>query len=254
MVKTVLRIVGLTLLFSYLIVAGFIYGSWRPEPRFRDIKIVIDYPSDEAHFVTEQGILQLVKTKPGFKYKGEKYKDVNTLELAQYIERHNQLVRRVSCFHTPDSLLRIDIEQRNPILRIKSQSGVKSPNGNTMSDFYIDREGEMMPAQTGTAVHLPLVTGNVRDKDIAPLLEFARFLKSDRFWDDEITQIYIRENGDVELVPRIGDHTILLGSLDNFKKKLKHVNTFYSEVLSTKGWNSYRTINVKFEGQVIGEK
>ena len=163
-------------------------------------------------------------------------------------------MRHASCYHTPDSLLRIDIEQRNPIIRVKSATPVNAGNGHSMVDFYIDRDGAMMPAQYGTAIQLPLVTGHVKSSHIAPLHDFALFLKNDDFWSAEVTQIHIRENGDAELVPRIGDHTILLGSFDNTKKKLDHVRKFYDKVMPRKGWNYYKTINVKFDRQVIGEK
>jgi len=253
-VKTIFKIIALVLLVGYLLVAGFIYGFWRDEPCYRGIKIVVDYPSDEAHFVTETEIRQLVTQKPGFKYKGEPFDAVNTLELSQYIEEHNRLVRHASCYHTPDSLLRIDIEQRNPIIRVKSSISINDATGHPRSDFFIDRDGDIMPALTGTAIHLPIVTGFVHADDIAPLHEFALFLKDESFWSDFITQIYYCENGDVELIPRIGDHRILLGPLDDYKNKLNHVRTFYDEVLPRVGWNAYSVINVKFNGQVVGVK
>lgn len=254
MVKTIFKIIAIVLLLGYLLVAGFLYGFWRDEPRYRGIMIKVDYPSDEAHFVTENAIRQLITAKPGFKCKGQPYEAVNTLELSQYIEEHNRLVRHASCYHTPDSLLRIDIEQRNPIIRIKSSLSINDEKGRPMHDFFIDRDGEMMPAQLGTPIHLPLVTGSVRAQDIQPLHDFALFLKGEQFWSDNITQIYYRENGDVELIPRIGDHCILLGPLEDYEKKLQKVRTFYDEVLPRKGWNAYRVINVKFNGQVVGEK
>lgn len=253
MVKTIFKALGLLLLLGYLLGAGYLYGFWREEPRYRDLRITVSYPSDDAHFVTESSIRTLVTKKPGFHCKGKTYAEVNTLELARYIEEKNPLVRHASCYHTPDSLLRIDIEQRNPIIRVKSANPVNTGKVH-MVDFYIDRDGAMMPAQFGTAIQLPLVTGYVKPSHIAPLHDFALFLKDDDFWSAEVTQIHIRENGDAELVPRIGDHTILLGSFDNTKKKLDHVRKFYDKVMPRKGWNYYKTINVKFDRQVIGEK
>ncbi len=254
MVKTIFKIIGIVLLLGYLLGAGYLFGFWREEPRYRGIRIDIEYPSDDAHFVTEASIRQLVTNKPGFRCKGKTYPEVNTLELARYIEEKNRLVRHAACYHTPDSLLRIDIEQRDPIIRVKSATAVNAGNGHSMIDFYIDRDGAMMPAQFGTAIQLPVVTGFVKPRHIAPLHDFAVFLKDDDFWSAEVTQIYIRENGDAELVPRIGDHTILIGSFDDIEQKLANVRTFYKEVMPRKGWNFYKTINVKFNGQVVGEK
>lgn len=254
MVKTVFKIIALVLLVGYLLAAGFIYGFWREEPLYRDIKVDITYPNDDAHFLTEQNILQLVSSKPGFKCKGQGYNAINTLELSQYITEHNLLVRHAVCYHTPDSLLRIDVEQRDPILRIKSDRAIKDALGHSLQDFYVDRDGEMMPAQFGTAIALPLVTGAVRSAQIPSLHEFALFLRGDDFWGNEVTQIYVRDNGDIELIPRVGDHTILLGSLDDYEVKLDRVLEFYHKALPQKGWNAYRVINAKFNGQIVGEK
>ena len=254
MVKTIFKAFAILLLLGYLLGAGCLYGFWRSEPRYRGMHITVDYPSDDAHFVTEAGIRQLVEAKPGFHFKGKAYSEVNTLELARYIEQKNRLVRHATCYHTPDSLLRIDIEQRNPVIRVKSDVPVTGADTHALKDFYIDRDGAMMPAQFGTAIQLPLVTAYVRARHVQPLRDFALFLKKDDFWSAEVTQIYIRENGDAELVPRIGDHTILIGSFDDISRKLNNVRTFYDKVMPRKGWNYYKTINVKFEGQVVGEK
>lgn len=255
MIKLIFKTIGVTLLVGYLLIAGVVYGFWREKPRYRGIKIDITYPDDQARFIKEDNIMRLVNSKPGFKAKGKLYNEVNTLELAQYIEENNRLVRRAICYHTPDSLLRIDIEQRNPVLRVKSDVKVRDTKGNALQDFYVDFDSEMMPAQLGNSVvNLPLVTGHVRQQDVQPLRDFAIFLKDDDFWCDNITQIYLQKNGDVELVPRIGDHTILLGSLEGYKKKLDHVRTFYNKVMPVRGWNTYSRICVKYNGQVIGEK
>ena len=254
MVKTVFQVLGILLLLGYLLSAGILYGFWRSEPRYRGIYITISYPSDDTHFVSEADIRQLITQKPGFRCKGRTYAEVNTLELSRYIEENNRLVRHASCYHTPDSLLRIDIEQRNPVVRVKSQTAVRDGQGHAWTDFYIDRDGAMMPAQFGTVIQLPLVTGAVRPRHVAPLLDFALLLKDDDFWSYEVTQIHVRDNGDVELIPRIGDHTILIGLLDDVPRKLSHVRRFYADVLPRIGWNTYRTINVKFDHQIVGEK
>jgi cell division protein FtsQ len=177
---------------------------------------------------------------------GKEVTAVNTDQLSQRLEQ-NKLVRRADCYHTPDSILRIDIYQRHPIMRVMTTRG---------SDFYIDREGELMPVQSNApAMHLPLATGEVTPELArGPLYEFAQFLQKNRFWRSEITQIHVRSDGDVELIPRVGQHVILMGPLTDYEAKLKKLLTFYDKVPEHRGWNAYRVINLKFKGQVIGER
>lgn len=250
--KTIFKIIGILCIVSYLLVAGVLYGFWREEPRYRKVDIHINYPNENAHFVSDADIRQRLRNAK-IDPVGKTYKEVNTLELSELIEQ-NKLVRHASCYHTPDSILRIDIEQRNPILRVKSNVELRLSNGTILQDYYIDYDGEAMPAQLGSAIRLPLATGFVRMVHIKPLHDFALYLKDHTFWSEEITQIYVRENGDVELIPRIGSHTILLGTLDDIDNKLHRVHSFYKKVMPRKGWNAYKVINVKFDGQIVAEK
>ncbi len=252
MIKTIFKVIGVLLIIGYLMAAGLMYGFWREEPVYRGVDIHIDYPNDEAHFVNPADIRsKLLPSK--LNPIGKPFREVNTMEISEFVEQ-NKLVRNAAVYHTPDSLLRIDITQRNPIIRVKSALPVKDSKGASVSDFYIDLDGELMPAQVGSAIRLPLVTGYVRSKHIEPLHDFALYLKNHDFWSDEVTQIYVRENGDIELVPRVGSHTILVGDFENIDEKLKHVRTFYKKVLPRKGWNAYRVINAKFDGQIVGEQ
>lgn len=251
MIKTIFKVIGALIIVGYLLAAGIMYGFWRPEPVYRGIDIHIDYPNDEAHFLNPADIRSKVipsKLNPI----GKPFSQVNTMEISQLIEQ-NKLILRADCYHTPDSLLRIDVKQRNPIIRVKSLLSVKDSKGAAVSDFFIDLDGELMPAQLGSAIRLPLATGYIRERHIIPLHDFALYLKNHDFWSDEITQIYVRENGDIELIPRVGSHSILVGNFENIDQKLKHVRTFYKKVLPKKGWNAYRVINAKFDGQIVGE-
>lgn len=242
MVKLVLKIIGVILLVGYLLVAGVVYGIKREPARYRDIQIVVTDSAD-AQFVRASDIRRRLNEER-FDPIGKTYSEVNTYQLANMVEQ-NKLVKKADCYHTPDSLLRIDIVQRHPIMRVKSSIA---------GDFYIDTEGEIMPYQPGVAIRLPLVTGRVPKEMVKEgLFDFALFLNSHRQWKDAITQINVNERGDVELIPRVGSHTILLGSLNNVEKKLDRLLVFYDKVLSRKGWNAYSVINVKFDGQVVGE-
>ena len=76
-----------------------------------------------------------------------------------------------------------------------------------------------------------------------------------RFLRSEIVQITARttESGaiDLELTPRSGNYTILFGRLDDAEQKLDKLLRFYREGLGKAGWDRYRTINVKYAGQVV---
>ena len=244
MLKTILTTIGVMLLVAYLAVAGFVYHAGRHAPMCRDVVVVVT-DSDETQFIHAADIGKML-AEARIAPRGKKMADINTLQITRIVES-NPIVRRAYCYHTPDSIVRIDVEQRRPIMRVKSAAD---------GDFCIDSDGDVMPVPTGIALHLPLTTGHVRRSAVrsSGLYELAQFLQDDRFWRSEVTQVYVAPTGDVTLVPRVGNHTIMLGSLDGFEEKLSRVRTFYNKVMPRKGWNAYRRLNAAFDGQVIGEK
>ncbi|MDR1090381.1 MAG: hypothetical protein LBL79_04825 [Prevotella sp.] len=58
-------------------------------------------------------------------------------------------------------------------------------------------------------------------------------------------------NQDITLIPRVGDHRIILGDLDGYKERLNKLMTFYRNGLNETGWNKYSVINLKFDKRVV---
>src|SRR3546814_14882636 len=44
------------------------------------------------------------------------------------------------------------------------------------------------------------------------ILKLARFIREDKFWNAQIGQVYVNSGQEIELIPRIGDHRILIRS------------------------------------------
>ena len=53
-----------------------------------------------------------------------------------------------------------------------------------------------------------------------------------------------------------GSATILihLGTIENFKGKLRNLEAFYEKVLPEVGWNKYSVINLEFKDQIVCKK
>jgi cell division protein FtsQ len=92
------------------------------------------------------------------------------------------------------------------------------------------------------------------NKIIDQVYALSSFIEKDSFWSSNIEQIYVNESQELELVPRIGSHIILMGDTTNMKDKFDRLMVFYKEGLSKTGWNNYKVINVKFRNQVVCSK
>jgi cell division protein FtsQ len=85
-------------------------------------------------------------------------------------------------------------------------------------------------------------------KDIYYLVDY---IKNDSFWSAQIDQIYVDGNNEIDLIPRVGNHLIHLGTADNFAGKLRNLSEFYDKVLPAVGWNKYSVINLAFSDQIV---
>lgn len=86
------------------------------------------------------------------------------------------------------------------------------------------------------------------------LYDLAVFIRNDELWRVQIVQMYVNDEGDIELIPRVGNHRIILGDTQNMEEKFSKLQQFYQKGLGATGWNNYNTINLKFSGQVVCTK
>lgn len=97
-----------------------------------------------------------------------------------------------------------------------------------------------------------------RYEDFLKLINFVDWLEEEPFWGAEIVQIVAETmpSGalELELVPRSGRFTILFGRIESVEEKFDKLMHFYKDGLNNMGWDSYSTINVKYDGQVVCSK
>ncbi|MDR1592740.1 MAG: cell division protein FtsQ/DivIB [Prevotellaceae bacterium] len=153
-------------------------------------------------------------------------------------------IRHVSCYRTTAGDVAIEITPRTPVFKVM-----------TGNNYLVDTERCIMPVSTSCPTWLPVVSGAVT-KQMATheLYDFIVFLQKDRFLAAQIEQIYLLSNGDVELTPRVGNHIIRLGRLDDYADKLDKLKIFYTKALNKIGWNRYAIIDLRYNGQVVCTK
>jgi cell division protein FtsQ len=89
---------------------------------------------------------------------------------------------------------------------------------------------------------------------LAELYQLAQYIEDHEFWKAQVQQIYVNNNYDFELIPRVGSHVIVFGDISNCEEKFNNLESLYINGLNAVGWNKYETINLKYKGQVICTK
>ena len=262
--RKILFIVSWVLLMVYL-VGGLNFSTNRADEVICNSVRVVVRDSANYRFVTSAMIKKLM-TEAGKMPIGVPITGINTKELEDNISQM-VAVRNVQAYKLQNGVLQIDVKQRKPIVRIF--------NANNQS-YYIDVEGRVMPTLSNFSAHVLVVSGNIREPFtpkvnvdvtrwndslyngteplVCKILGLARYIERHKFWSSQIEQIYVDGPNDVCLIPTVGPHTIVLGEIDGYEKKLKKLMAFYTEALPYEGWNRYKSINLKYSNQIICTK
>lgn len=199
--------------------------------------------AQNLNFVSKEDVQNLLQDKSVYPI-GVRLDHINTDRLENYLKGKSR-IKTAECFKTPNGELNVRVTQREPILRVKGIYG----------DYYVDSERKMMPTSTIFTAYVPIATGYVtKEMSLGELGEFALFLRDHSFWNAQIEQIDVAKNGEVTLVPRVGDQLILMGTLENYQDKLDRLYALYVNGFNKIGWNKYKQITLKYEGQVVCTK
>ena len=243
MIKRILLTIVMLLLIAYLVAAVTVFNSKPAHQVCRDMELVIK-DTLNAGFVTKNEVAAILQKK-GIYPVGKKMDRIHTKTLEKELNKH-PLINEAQCYKTPSGKLCVEVTQRVPILRIMSNNG---------ENYYLDNKGKVMPPDAKCVAHRAIVTGNV-EKSFAmkDLYKFGVFLQNNKFWDAQIEQIHVLPDRNIELVPRVGDHLVYLGKLENFENKLARLKEFYQKGLNQVGWNKYSRISLEFSNQIICTK
>lgn len=167
--------------------------------------------------------------------------DVKTRRIEETLKA-NPLIEDAVCYKTISGHVAIRISQRMPVMRVM-------PDGEP--DYFLDQYGQPMPARIYTT-NLPVATGCIsRDYAKKHLSKIGLLLAEDEFWQNQVVQFNVCQDGALELVPRVGSHIVELGQPTDVRHKLERLRKFYRYGLSQTGWNQYRRINVEYSNQIV---
>ena len=237
--KTVLKLISLVLLIAYLFAAFAYCSTLAREKKCNKIEIAV-LDSTRLHYISDKDILKLIE-KSNLSPAGKLLKDVNTERIEEILKK-NDILSNVQCYKKVNGNIRIDVSQRIPVLRAITPD----------STYYLDKQGKRITSNFMTLSYVPVATGEFNQEfAVNKLLPLALYLQNDKFWNSQIEQIYVNQSGEIELIPRIGDQLIILGDTENLETKLSNLMCLYKQAFSRIGWNTYDTISVQFDNQIV---
>lgn len=186
---------------------------------------------------------------------GRRLENINLHALENKLKA-NPFVEKASVYADMDGVIEVEISQRQPMMRIMNRFD---------QDYYIDQHGLKIPLSNNFTAKVLVANGyidelfanrvdSLRTNVAKDLFKTADYIRKDSLWSAQIAQIYVNEQHEIELIPRVGNQRILLGNADSLDVKFKNLLAFYKQALPQVGWVAYKAINIKYNNQVIGIK
>ncbi len=223
----------------------------------KDYFITIKGGQGDDLFLGKSDIVRLMKTATKGNIKGQQKSSFNLLQMENLLEE-NVWVKDAQLYFDNKDVLHVTVKERKPIARIFTTAG---------KSFYIDEEEQTMQLSDKRSAKVPVFTGfpekKIRkDKDSLLLHDVkltASFINSDSFWASQVAQIDMAQSEadgswEFDMVPVIGNHIVNLGNGENIEQKFNRLFIFYKQVLSRTGFDKYKSIDVRYTGQVVGRK
>ncbi len=204
-------------------------------------------------FIRPADIAAIIE-QDGLKTIGGKLTQMDVHQLEQRLNKRS-VIKNTEAFISIDGVLHIHVYQRRPVMRVQSPG----------KSFYIDDSGYIFPLSGVHTSYVPVMTGNVPialsggyrgtipadEKFLQQTYDFALFLDNDRFWQSQVTQLHVNNAANVEIIPRVGNQRIYLGTLDNYDYKLRKLQAFYRKVCPAGEESNYSVIDLRYGNQIV---
>jgi cell division protein FtsQ len=209
----------------------------------------------KGRFVQEKELRELLFNAHGVLI-GKPGHAIDLSAIESMVEKQNG-IENAEVYIDLDGKLNIEVQQVLPVARVILQDGTQG---------YLDRKGKWMNWSKHYTPRVIVVNGYVPDfRNQNPkkksnfiskneLLTLISTLQKDDFLQAQIEQIYINQRKEVVLIPRVGRHEILFGSVDDMETKFDNLRIFYAEGISKVDWNRYKSVDLRFKDQVVCTK
>lgn len=225
------------------LIAGILWASYRSQGEVCASVEVEVINADSTSFVTPEGVLSDLEHQ-GLKFVGKRMADINASDVEDILGNspYLEFADIVKC---PEGKLLIRVSQLLPVLRVFDGE----------SSYYVNRAGKRMDASIYYHTDVPVVQGHFTKRYPATrLLPLIDYVESDSLLHSLVTMYCVPDSNNIIIVPQISGHVINMGNATGFENKFAKLLLFYREVMPKRGWNTFDTISVKWDHQVVATR
>ena len=243
----------------------FYFAGQAEQRKVLKTPLISIHSEDENAFLTEEELKSRLQLRKLFRSKMWA-NELNVHSIERAIAAMAE-VKDVNVYKHLGAKWEIKLALRKPIARIFNTSG---------QSYYLDQDGFMMYRSTLHTARVLVFSGAIKDvynphlncdfinnpnlkssQKIGQIYRISNYVCNDPLMHKLIGQVYLNPNGDFILIPLIGEQQIVFGPARSNKEvsdKFERLSHFYKEALPHEGWNKYKEISVKYEGQIVCRK
>ena len=217
----------------------------------KDVKVLLP---GKFNFIERDEVDRILMQSAGTMV-GTDLDEINIHKLENALKA-NPFIEFAKVYADMTGIIYVQIRQREPVIRVVNMANLH---------FYIDANGNKIPLSDNYTAKVLVASGFIEEdfngrvdtlktQMARDLYRTALYIKGDTLWDNQIEQLFVDLKGDIEMVPRVGSQKIILGSADSLQTKFKNLLVFYKKAIPKVGWDTYKTINLKYVNQIVCEK
>lgn len=208
---------------------------------------------DNLGFVDSRDILKEVNSAfPS--WKGSKLSKIK-FNLIENGVKQNEYVKSAELYIDNQDYVNVVLVPKKPIARINSEFG----------DYYLSEDWDRMSLSDKYSKRIVFVSGRVHgitnpktklDSFIQQSLsKVLKYSEENTIWRDVIDQIYINDNGKIDLVLSFCEPIVKLGYVDNdFEKRMHKVDNFFKTAVRCHDLSMYEELDFQYSQQVVAKK
>ena len=225
------------------IIAGILWARYKSQGEVCTSVEVEVLNADSTSFVTPQGVLNDVQNR-GIKLKGERMEDIDASDI-EHALRQSPYLESANIVKCADGRLIIQVSQLVPVMRVFD--GDRS--------YYVNRAGKHMDASSYYHTDVPVVQGHfTKQYPATRLLPLIDHVESDTLLRSLVTMYTVKDTNNILIVPVFSGHVVNMGDAQGFENKFAKLKLFYQKVMPQRGWNTFDTISVKWNHQIVATR
>lgn len=204
---------------------------------------------DSLKFVAPEDIERFLKRRYG-DYIGQRLDSIKLDRIEKILESRS-VVMESEAWTTDDGLLHIGIVQRAPVLRFS-----KGDYG-----FYVDETGYVFPLHSSYTASVPTVEGDIPPVEkggyedwIQDIIHMTRYIERSKTWNGMMEGIRVSGGRELTLTLKGRAEKFFIGEPGDIEEKLARIEDYLTRILPEVGDGYYRSVNVKYNKQIICRK